>query len=177
MRVVLAHGASGTAATMRPHVDGLLERGIEARAIDIPKRRAEEAVAAYLAASGSGRDVVIGGHSYGGRVASLLAAAGRPFAGLVLFSYPLHRPGHPEWEPRTAHWPSITCPILLLSGELDPFAQIDLLRRAVAERLPGATLVMYPGLRHGLLPVLGDALDRTAGFVRSLDASPGAPDR
>src|SRR5262249_54573253 len=100
MRVVLAHGASGTAASMQPHVSGLHARGVDAVAINLPKRKAEDAVAAYLAASGEGADVVIGGHSYGGRVASLLAAGsdgeGHTFGGLVLLSYPLHRPGSPE---------------------------------------------------------------------------------
>ena len=50
VRVVLAHGASGDAASMRPHVDGLRDRGIDAHAIDLPKRKAEDAVPAYVAA-------------------------------------------------------------------------------------------------------------------------------
>src|SRR6478609_9436496 len=173
MRVVLGHGASGSAASMQPHVSGLRARGIEAKAIDLPKRKAEEAVAAYLAASGAGPDVVVGGHSYGGRVASLLVAgtdddpAPHRFAGLVLLSYPLHRPGSPEWEPRTRHWERIRIPALFLSGESDPFARIDLLRLAIDQRLPNAQLVTYPKLGHGLAPVLDDALDRVAAFVRS----------
>lgn len=166
---------------MRAHVDGLRKRGIDARAIDLPKRKAEDAVGSFLAGSGEGSDVVIGGHSYGGRVASLLAAgidgSEHDFAGLVLLSYPLHRPGNPEWEPRTRHWTNIRCPVLFLSGESDPFTSIDLLRSAIAERLPQATLVTYPRLRHGLLPELDDALDRVAAFVRGLgpgDLSPAA---
>ena len=51
---------------------------------------------------------VIGGHSFGGRVASLVAAETAP-AGLVLLSYPLHRPGHPE-ELRVEHWPEDRLP-------------------------------------------------------------------
>ena len=43
--------------------------------------------------------------------------------------------------PRTSHWPTIRVPVLLLSGESDPFARIDLLRLAVTERLPEAELV------------------------------------
>lgn len=167
MRLVLAHGAAGTAASMLPHVEGLRARGIEAAAIDIPKRKAEQAVAAYLAASGSGSDVFIGGQSYGGRVSTLLAAeAEHDFAGLVLLSYPLHRPGAPEWEARTQHWTSIRHPVLMLSGEADPMARIDLLRVAASERLPAAELVTYPGLGHTLKPVLDDALDRIAAFMR-----------
>ncbi len=80
MRIVLAHGASGNAASMRPQVDGLRARGIDARAIDLPVRKAETALDAYRAAAGlTAPDApasVIGGHSYGGRVASLVAAAG-----------------------------------------------------------------------------------------------------
>jgi len=162
---------------MKPHVSGLKARGIPARAIDLPKRKAEDAVGAYLAASGEGADVVIGGHSYGGRVASLLAAgteaepAPHAFAGLVLLSYPLHRPGSPEWEARTRHWERLWVRVLFLSGESDPFARIDLLRHAIAERLPSAELVTWPRLGHGLAPVLGEALDRVAAFVRALEAS------
>jgi pimeloyl-ACP methyl ester carboxylesterase len=55
--------------------------------------------------------------------------------------------------------------VLLLSGEADPFARIDLLREAVTT-LPDAELVTYPGLGHGLAPVLDDALDRVARFLR-----------
>ena len=48
------------------------------------------------------------------------------------FSYPLHPPGGPErTDARIAHWPAIRCPVLLLSGESDPFARIDLLRASV----------------------------------------------
>ena len=151
---------------MTPHVEGLASRGIAATAIDLPKRRAEDAVTALLAIVPEGPGTVAGGHSYGGRVASL-AAAEVAFGGLVLLSYPLHRPGGAELGPRIDHWPRITCPVLLLSGEADQFARIDLLREAV-ERLSNAELVTYPKVRHGLAPVLDDALDRVADFVRGL---------
>jgi hypothetical protein len=98
-------------------------------------------------------------------MASMLAAQ-TPVRGLVLFSYPLHRPGFPD-QMRTEHWPRIACPVLLLSGDRDPFARIDLLR-ATVPTLARAELVVYPGLGHGLLPVLDDALDRVAGFLRAL---------
>jgi hypothetical protein len=111
--------------------------------------------------------VVIGGQSFGGRVASLIAAE-EPPAGLVLLCYPLHRPGHPETaDERTAHWPRIGCPVLLLSGEADPFARIELLRAAVPQ-LPEAELVTYPGIGHGLNRVREDALDRIAAWLSGL---------
>jgi uncharacterized protein len=187
VRVVLAHGASGNAASMRPHVDGLQARGVDAHAIDLPKRKAEDAVPAYLAALAAlppmpaGRGLVVGGHSYGGRVASLLVAGvnvpvdGGPgkappgiplstFGGLVCFSYPLHLPGRPERGLRTEHWPAIAVPTLILEGESDPFARIELLR-GVMPLLAQGRLVTFPGLGHGLVPVLDEALDALVGWL------------
>jgi pimeloyl-ACP methyl ester carboxylesterase len=173
IRVYIGHGASGTAASMAAHVAGLHRRGIDAEAIDLPRRKAEDAVPAFLDIVPNQPATAVGGQSYGGRVASLAAA--RPdarYAALVLFSYPLHPPGrHDQAGARSAHFPAIRCPVLLLSGEADPFARIDLLRAAV-EELRDARLVTYPGLGHTLRPVLEDALERTAAFIRDLE--PGA---
>lgn len=166
IRVYLGHGASGTAATMRPFVDGLRARGVDAVAIDLPKRKAEDAVPALLKVAPPGPRVVVGGHSYGGRVASLAAAA-HSYRGLICFSYPLHRPGHPDGTTRVAHWPAIACPVLLLSGESDPFARVDLLR-AATPRLRNGELVTWPRLGHTLKPVLDQALDRAAEFILAL---------
>jgi uncharacterized protein len=164
--LLLAHGASGTAASMRPHVDGLKRRGIDATAIDLPRGRAERALPVYrqrLAEVG-GR-AVIGGHSYGGRVASMLAASedGGAVAGLVLLSYPLHRPGHPD-DQRTEHWPDIHCPVLFLTGDADPFAGVELMQDAIAA-LDDAEMVVYRRAGHGLGGSLDDALDQVAAFV------------
>jgi predicted alpha/beta-hydrolase family hydrolase len=168
LRCYLGHGASGTAASMAPFVDGLRERGVDATAINLPKRKAEDALPAFHLVVPREADVAVGGHSYGGRVASLAAAEpGAPYTALVLFSYPLHPPGAPErTEARIAHWPDIRCPVLLLSGESDPFARIELLR-SVVPRLPNAELVTYPRLGHTLKPVMADALDRAAAFLRA----------
>jgi hypothetical protein len=168
-RIYLGHGASGTAESMAPFVAGLERRGIWAAAVDLPRRRAEDAVPAWRAAVPDGAEMAVGGHSYGGRVASLAAAEpGTGYGALVLFSYPLHPPGAPERaEARVSHWPRIACPVLLLSGESDPFARIELLRTAVG-LLPDARLVTYPRLGHTLRPVLDDALDRVAAFLFEL---------
>jgi predicted alpha/beta-hydrolase family hydrolase len=172
----LGHGASGTAASMRPFVEGLRARGIQATAIDLPKRKAEEAIPAFHKVVPARAEVAVGGHSYGGRVASLAAAEpGAPYVALVLFSYPLHPPGSPDrTAARIAHWPSITCPALLLSGESDPFARIELLRKAVPTLAGPAELVTYPRLGHGLLPVLDDVLDRVAAFLGSIEGNAAA---
>ena len=166
LRLFLGHGASGTAASMRPFVDGLIARGVKASAIDLPRRKAEDAIPAFHRAVPGTSGIAVGGHSYGGRVASLAAAEpGAAYEALILFSYPLHPPGAPErTDARIAHWPAIRCPVLLLSGESDPFARIELLRAAVS-RLARAELVTYPRLGHTLKPVLDDVLDRVAAFL------------
>lgn len=169
--VYLGHGASGNAASMAPFVNGLRRRGLTADAVDLPKRRAEDVVPVWRAAVPDGPGTVVGGQSYGGRVSTLAAAQGAGYAGIVLFCFPLHPPGRPEnAAARSAHFPLITCPVLLLSGEADPFAQLDLLRKAVST-LAHAELVTYPRLGHTLKPVLDDVLDRVAAFVAGLPAA------
>ena len=148
---------------MRPYVKALEARGLKAKAIDLPIGNAERAIPVFAQKAPAGS--IAGGHSYGGRVASMTALQ-VPYAALVLLSYPLHRPGHPE-DLRTEHWPKISCPVLLLSGEADPFARIDLLRRSV-RLLPHAELVTFPRVGHGLLSVVDEAMDRVASFVRGL---------
>jgi hypothetical protein len=156
---------------MAPLVAGLRARGIDARAIDLPRGRPDVAVARFTELLAADPDLAVGGHSFGGRMASL-AAARQPARSLVLLSYPLHAPGRQaDWEARTDHWPAIACPVLLLSGEADPFARIDLLREAVT-RLPRARIVSWPRLGHGLGPVLDKALDLVAAFLRDPAGQP-----
>jgi predicted alpha/beta-hydrolase family hydrolase len=165
-RVWLGHGASGGPETIKPYIERLGELGIEASALALPKGAAERAMPALREQVGDGLpDAVIGGHSFGGRVASMVAAETPP-AGLVLLSYPLHRPGHPD-ELKTGHWERIACPVLLLSGDRDQFARVELLERSV-RRLPHAELHVYPGLRHGLVAVAEDVARRIAAFASSL---------
>jgi predicted alpha/beta-hydrolase family hydrolase len=165
-RLFLSHGASGSAAGLAPQIAALRRRGVEATAVQLPKGRAEPAMPVYLAAAPPSVETAIGGHSFGGRVASLIAAE-HEYGALVLLSYPLHPPGRAErWDERTAHWPQIHCPVLLLSGDRDPFAKVGLLRDAV-RRLPSAELVIYPGVGHGIGPVFDEAFDGVAAFLKA----------
>jgi predicted alpha/beta-hydrolase family hydrolase len=169
LHVYLGHGASGNAASMAPFVTGLRTRGLIADAVDLPVKKAEDAVPVWRAKVPDGVGTVAGGQSYGGRVSTLAAAAGAGYAGLVLFCFPVHPPGGIDRAAgRVAHLPLITCPALFLSGEADPFARIDLLRAAVAS-VPKGELVTYPRLGHSLRPVLPDVLDRVAAFVAGLE--------
>src|SRR5262245_59967938 len=67
--------------------------------------------------------VFIGGKSYGGRQASMLLAEENIADGLLLLSYPLHAPGHPE-KPRIEHLPKLHVPTLFVHGTRDPFGTI-----------------------------------------------------
>lgn len=176
VRIYLAHGASGNTETIRPWTKALVDRGFEARPVGLPRGTAERAVPVYRelidrdarsARVDAASTFVIGGHSFGGRVGSMVAAD-EPLLGLVLLSYPLHRPGHAE-QVRVDHWPRIACPVLLLSGESDPFARIDLLRKH-AQTLPKAELFTYPGVGHGLGKVMDDAVNRITDFLSRLSA-------
>jgi predicted alpha/beta-hydrolase family hydrolase len=163
-RILLAPGASGSIEGLRQHEKGLAQRGYDVTLLTLPRGAAERAMPIYRAAVDDPRATVIGGQSFGGRVATLIAPDVRPQA-VVCFSYPLHAPGrHAAWDDRTSHWPAIECPVLLLSGESDPFARLELLREA-AKRLRRGRLITFPGLGHSLKPVLDAALDEVAAFL------------
>ena len=165
-QVWLGHGASGGPETMQPYIRRLSKLGIDASALRLPRGAAERAMTSLREQVGAALpDSVIGGHSYGGRVASMVAAETAP-AGLVLLSYPLHRPGHPE-QLRVEHWPRIACPVLVLAGDRDQFARVELLRQSV-RLLPDVELHLYPGSRHGLQDLAGDVAGRIAEFTRRL---------
>jgi predicted alpha/beta-hydrolase family hydrolase len=72
----------------------------------------------------SGR-IFLGGHSYGGRQATMLCAQEPSIAyGLLLLSYPLHPPKKPD-QLRTQHFPQLNTPALFVHGTRDPFGSIE----------------------------------------------------
>jgi predicted alpha/beta-hydrolase family hydrolase len=95
--------------------------------------------------------IFLGGHSYGSRQASMLAAKQPDLvAGLLLLSYPLHPPRKPA-ELRTAHFSQLKTPALFVHGGRDPFGSHEELRSAL-ELLPGKhTLMEVEGAGHELL--------------------------
>ena len=72
----------------------------------------------------AGGRVYLGGHSYGGRQATMLAADEPGVAdALLLLSYPLHPPNKPT-QLRTGHLPGLRTPALFVHGTKDPFGTI-----------------------------------------------------
>jgi uncharacterized protein len=92
----------------------------------------------------------LGGHSYGGRQSSMLAAEDPSLvARLVLLSYPLHPPRKPDQQ-RTQHLPDLRTPALFVSGTRDPFGSIAELTRAL-KMIPATTnLLAIEGAGHDL---------------------------
>jgi predicted alpha/beta-hydrolase family hydrolase len=94
--------------------------------------------------------VFLGGHSYGGRQASILAVEEPELAdALLLFSYPLHPPGKPN-QLRTDHFPKLTIPATFVHGTQDSFGSIEEIRAAL-HLIPAKTeLVVIEGAGHDL---------------------------
>ena len=75
--------------------------------------------------------VFLGGHSYGGRQATMLCAAEPDLvSGLLLLSYPLHPPRKPE-QLRSQHLPNLRTPSLFVQGTRDPFGSVEEIERAL----------------------------------------------
>lgn len=98
----------------------------------------------------SGR-VYLGGHSYGGRQSSMLAASEPALVeGLLLLSYPLHPPRRPD-ELRTAHFPSLTTRTLFVYGACDGFGTLGEMEEALKLIPAPAELLPMPAAGHELL--------------------------
>ncbi len=164
--VVLTHGAGGSRESpmLIRICDEWARRGWLAVRFNLPYRRRrpkgppsgsakadQEGVAEAIewARSLGHGPVMAGGHSYGGRMTSMVTASGVAPDVLTLFSYPLHPPGKPE-RARTEHLPDITTPTVFTHGTSDPFGTIDELRAAAALIAAPTEVVEITGARHDL---------------------------
>lgn len=94
--------------------------------------------------------VILSGHSYGGRQASMVAAEDKTVANqLLLFSYPLHPPEKPT-QLRTAHFAKLKVPATFIHGSSDAFGTRDEMEAAL-ELIPAKTrLATVEGAGHDL---------------------------
>jgi len=92
----------------------------------------------------------LGGHSYGGRQATMLCADEPDLVGgLLLLSYPLHPPRKPE-QLRTQHFSKLVTPALFVHGTRDPFGSIEEMQSAL-KLIPAKTeLLKVDGAGHDL---------------------------
>jgi uncharacterized protein len=161
--LVLAHGAGAGMRhrQMQSLADGFEHHGIATLRFDFPfitagKSRVDSpdvatakiAEAFASAAARSALPIWLGGHSFGGRMASHAVASGLVSpAGLIFCSFPLHMPGKPATT-RAAHLAAISRPMLFLSGTRDALAERVLLEGVVAA-LPNAQLHWLDTADHG----------------------------
>ena len=103
--------------------------GRESQAVALATVRSA-AAAAHEAASELG--ILVGGHSYSGRMSSHTAAEApiQHVRGLVFFAFPLHPSGRESTE-RAEHLNDVTVPMLFLSGTRDKLASFELLEPGV----------------------------------------------
>ena len=103
----------------------------------------------FLRQKTSGK-LFLGGHSYGGRQATMLAADHPELAdGLLLLSYPLHPPRKPT-ELRTAHFPKLHTRALFIHGGRDPFGSQGEMNSAINLIAAETRLLELEGAGHDL---------------------------
>lgn len=165
--LVLGHGAGSgrDEHTLVAVASGLADRGVTTATFDFGYRAAGRRppdrmdrlrrtfldVVDAVTARGGASDVVLGGRSMGGRVASLLAAEGHG-DGVVALGYPLCPGGRRPPDPRrTAHWPRITVPVLFVHGDRDRLCPVEDLDAARREHLRDAAhhAHVVAGADHG----------------------------
>lgn len=93
--------------------------------------------------------LLVGGKSYGGRMASQAQAHAllSGVSGLVLYGFPLHPPGKPG-SVRGDHLKSIEIPMLFLQGSRDKLADLALLQPLLEQLQPFARLQVIEGADH-----------------------------
>ncbi|MGB0629585.1 MAG: alpha/beta family hydrolase [Alphaproteobacteria bacterium] len=180
--VVLAHGAGAPMDTdfMEAMAAGLADKGLRVARFEFPymvkrrqdgKRRppdrAPVLIETYLqvAAELGPDNLIIGGKSMGGRIASMVADESG-VSGLVCLGYPFHPPGKPE-KLRTEHLAALKTPALILQGERDPFGRRE---EVVGYELAPSIRVEYlPDGDHDLKPRKASGLtqeeNRTAAIA------------
>ncbi len=167
--IILTHGAGSSCGS--PLLVALAEAfcgaGLMVLRCDLPFRQARphgppprgsaerdqaglRAALAAMRRATAGR-IYLGGHSYGGRQASMLAASEPGVAeALLLLSYPLHPPQRPA-DQRTAHFPELRTPALFVHGTSDGFGTIAEIEAAMG-LIPARThLLAIPDAGHELM--------------------------
>jgi len=166
--LVLTHGAGSNAGAplLVAVAEALAAVGITVLRSDLPFRQARPHGPPFPAAAAQDRaglrravlamrgrvpgKVFLGGHSYGGRQATMLAAEEPELAaGLLLLSYPLHPPKRPA-DLRTAHFARLSTPALFVHGTRDPFGSVEEMRAALESIAGPHELVSIEGAGHDL---------------------------
>jgi uncharacterized protein len=165
--LVLTHGAGGNkdVPLLVAVAEAFADAGISVLRCDLPYRQVHprgapsprgaardreglRAALTFLRDRMRGR-LFVGGHSYGGRMASMLLAEHPALArALLLQSYPLHPPGQPQ-NLRAEHLGRLQVPTAFVHGSTDPFGTLEEIERARA-LIPARTLLLRVTGGHDL---------------------------
>jgi len=176
--VVLTHGAGSNceSALLRAIAAEFHAAGFHVLRCDLPYRQERPHGPPFPATAARDREglrdavaamreftpgcVFLGGHSYGGRQSSMLAAEAPELVEmLLLLSYPLHPPRKRE-QLRTGHFETLRTPTLFVHGTRDPFGAIDELQAAIAAIPARHHVVRIEKAGHELRPDLGPVILR-----------------
>jgi len=199
--VVLGHGAgaSQTSGFMRMFAKGLAARGLDVmtfnfvymeqgRSVPDQKHKLEGCFEAVIETALKHKklknnQIVIGGKSMGGRIASQVMAGehretfASDIVGLVFLGYPLHPPGQ-STKLRVEHLQHIKKPMLFVQGTRDALGSPDEIKPWVKELRPAAKFHVIEGGDHSFkspkkfgVPqdqIFETAMDEIDRWVRSL---------
>lgn len=192
LTVALAHGAGAPMSSpfMAAFAEGLAAGGYRVARFEFPymaerrrtgtKRPPDRAPVlletwrAVVGALGPG-NLVIGGKSLGGRIASQVAYemetahGGLPgIAGVVCLGYPFHAPGKPASDERLRHLAALSTPTLICQGTRDTLGDAD----------DVAGYALSPAVRvhwledgdHGFRPRKASGLTEAGNWENAIDA-------
>ena len=193
--IILGHGAGADQMSgfMRMVANGLAARGFDVMTFNFiykergrgapdPKAKLEACYRAVIDAAIKqrklkGNQLVIGGKSMGGRIASQVAAEdSEGVDGLVFLGYPLHPPGRPD-KMRDEHLPQIKGPMLFVQGARDAFGTEEEIRAIIKQHKLKADLFVVAAGDHSfkvpksIAPqpqVHEDVMDEVARWSRDL---------
>src|SRR5579859_3113697 len=185
--LVLTHGAGANCQStlLLAIAEAFAEAGVTVLRCDLPFRQTRPHGPPFPASAERDREglrravnavrrlvpgrIFLGGHSYGGRQATMLLAGSQSaviqtnnsetglqedefqqLGGLLLLSYPLHPPRKPT-EMRTSHFPRLQTAALFVHGSRDPFGSVTEMTAAL-KLIPARTLLLEAeGVGHDLL--------------------------
>ena len=165
--VLLGHGAGAnqTSGFMRMFAIGLSARGLDVmtfnfiymeqgRSVPDQKPKLEACFSAVIEAAFKHKklksnQLVVGGKSMGGRIASQVIAADEDskVAGLVFLGYPLHPPGQ-STKLRVEHLVHVGKPMLFVQGTRDALGTPDEVQPHIKDLRPAAEIYVIEGGDH-----------------------------